>query len=92
MRRPEEPAGATHPETQAAHLMTDIVDDLQHALTIRQVLHAELLHEAGVFVQLVTDVALPPVSCVEADARIRQELAPRISAISPRLIAMPPEL
>src|SRR4029079_3213355 len=42
-------------------LVADVVDDLQHALAIRQVLHAELLHEAGVVDQVVAGNCLSPM-------------------------------
>src|SRR5690349_3828447 len=63
-------------------LAADIVDDLQHALTIWQILHAEFLHEPCVVDQVIPG-GLPAAGfTLEADLGIGQEFANDVSNLA----------
>src|SRR5215472_12132436 len=59
-----------------------LVDDLQDALAVRQILEAELLDQPGVVDQVIAGSFLAPRFVLEADLRIRQELAHEIGKLA----------
>src|SRR5437899_1263436 len=57
-----------------ALVLTDLVDDLQHALAEGGILHLELLEQTAVIHQIVAGPFFPPGMMLESNARVGEKL------------------